>query len=62
MCVCVRVFVCVCGITSFIFIQILFDENENVIGIATNDMGIGKDGSKKDTFQPGVELKGSIFV
>ncbi|XP_023750994.1 electron transfer flavoprotein-ubiquinone oxidoreductase, mitochondrial isoform X2 [Lactuca sativa] len=40
--------------------EILFDENENVIGIATNDMGIGKDGSKKDTFQPGVELKGRI--
>lgn len=38
----------------------MFDENENVIGIATNDMGIGKDGSKKDTFQPGVELKGTI--
>ncbi|KAL4561268.1 hypothetical protein LXL04_033432 [Taraxacum kok-saghyz] len=40
--------------------EVLFDENENVIGIATNDMGIGKDGSKKDNFQPGVELKGRI--
>ncbi|XP_076895575.1 electron transfer flavoprotein-ubiquinone oxidoreductase, mitochondrial-like [Bidens hawaiensis] len=40
--------------------EVLFDENENVIGIATNDMGIGKDGSKKDTYQPGVELKGRV--
>ncbi|GJT90517.1 electron transfer flavoprotein-ubiquinone oxidoreductase, mitochondrial [Tanacetum coccineum] len=40
--------------------EILFDESENVIGIATNDMGIGKDGSKKDNFTPGVELKGRI--
>ncbi|XP_071689524.1 electron transfer flavoprotein-ubiquinone oxidoreductase, mitochondrial [Rutidosis leptorrhynchoides] len=42
--------------------EILFDENENVIGIATNDMGIGKDGSKKDNYQPGVELKGRINI
>ncbi|XP_024983291.1 electron transfer flavoprotein-ubiquinone oxidoreductase, mitochondrial [Cynara cardunculus var. scolymus] len=40
--------------------EVLFDESENVIGIATNDMGIGKDGSKKDNYQPGVELKGRI--
>ena len=53
---------CVCVITSYRNLQILFDESENVIGIATNDMGIGKDGSKKDNFQPGVELKGSITL
>ncbi|KAL8262758.1 hypothetical protein R6Q59_024107 [Mikania micrantha] len=40
--------------------EVLFDENDNVIGIATNDMGIGKDGSKKDNYQPGVELKGRV--
>ncbi|KAK9058369.1 hypothetical protein SSX86_023210 [Deinandra increscens subsp. villosa] len=40
--------------------EVLFDENENVIGIATNDMGIGKDGYKKDNYQPGVELKGRV--
>nr|XP_043611160.1 electron transfer flavoprotein-ubiquinone oxidoreductase, mitochondrial [Erigeron canadensis] len=40
--------------------EVLFDEDESVIGIATNDMGIGKDGSKKDNYQPGVELKGRI--
>ena len=36
----------------------LYDANHNVIGIGTNDMGIAKDGSKKETFQRGVELRG----
>ncbi|KAL8204539.1 hypothetical protein R6Q57_010162 [Mikania cordata] len=40
--------------------EVLFDENDSVIGIATNDMGIGKDGSKKDNYQSGVELKGRV--
>lgn len=40
------------------FYQILYDANDSVVGIGTNDMGIAKDGSKKDTFQRGVELKG----
>lgn len=39
--------------------QILYDANNKVIGIGTNDMGISKDGSKKETFQRGVEVKGS---
>ena len=29
------------------------------MGIATNDMGIAKDGSRKPTFQRGIELKGT---
>lgn len=36
--------------------------NDTVVGIKTNDMGISKDGSKKETFQPGVALKGSLLV
>ncbi|GAV64316.1 ETF_QO domain-containing protein/NAD_binding_8 domain-containing protein, partial [Cephalotus follicularis] len=38
--------------------EILCDVNDKVIGIGTNDMGISKDGSKKDNFQHGVDLKG----
>lgn len=38
--------------------QILYDADDKVIGIATNDMGIAKDGSRRDNFQRGVELKG----
>lgn len=39
--------------------QVLYDKNEAVVGVATNDMGVAKDGSKKETFQQGVELRGT---
>ncbi|KAI3840874.1 hypothetical protein MKX03_010002 [Papaver bracteatum] len=42
--------------------EILYDASGNVIGIGTNDMGIAKDGSKKENFQRGVELKGRITL
>ncbi|KAK4790048.1 hypothetical protein SAY86_017352 [Trapa natans] len=41
--------------------EVLYD-NDTVVGIKTNDMGISKDGSKKETFQPGVALKGRITL
>ncbi|KAG0617711.1 hypothetical protein M758_4G009400 [Ceratodon purpureus] len=37
-------------------------ENNRVVGIATNDMGIAKDGSKKSNFQRGMELKGRLTL
>ncbi|XP_020699992.1 electron transfer flavoprotein-ubiquinone oxidoreductase, mitochondrial isoform X1 [Dendrobium catenatum] len=40
--------------------EILYDENHRVVGIGTNDMGIAKDGSRKETFQRGVDLKGKL--
>lgn len=43
-------------------IQILYDSTDKVVGIATNDMGVAKDGSRKDNFQSGVELKGKSCV
>ena len=46
------------ALTSYVIFQILYDANDKVIGIATNDMGIAKDGSRRDNFQRGVELKG----
>ena len=36
--------------------EVLFDENGAVRGVATGDMGIAKDGSKKPDYQPGMEL------
>ncbi|MBB3860266.1 electron-transferring-flavoprotein dehydrogenase [Novosphingobium hassiacum] len=36
--------------------EVLFDENGAVMGVATGDMGIGKDGEKKADYQPGMEL------
>jgi len=38
--------------------EILYDENQIVTGVATNDVGIAKDGTRRETFQPGVELRG----
>lgn len=52
-------------LTSYCNCQILYDADNKVIGIGTNDMGIAKDGSKKENFQRGVELRGrslSLFL
>ena len=37
--------------------ELLFDENGNVVGVATGDMGIGRDGKPKANFQRGLELR-----
>ncbi|XP_078447814.1 electron-transfer flavoprotein:ubiquinone oxidoreductase [Wolffia australiana] len=42
--------------------EVLYDADHNVIGVRTNDMGISKDGSKRETFQRGVDLKGRITL
>jgi len=36
--------------------QILYKEDGSVLGVATNDVGIAKDGTKKSTFEPGMEI------
>lgn len=36
--------------------EILYDENDVVRGVATGDMGIGKDGEQSANYQPGVEI------
>jgi electron-transferring-flavoprotein dehydrogenase len=36
--------------------EILYDDDGAVAGVATGDMGVGKDGEKKDSFTPGYEL------
>lgn len=42
--------------------EILYDENDKVVGIATNDMGVAKDGTQKENFQRGVELRGQVTL
>ena len=37
--------------------EVLYTEDGAVAGIATNDMGVAKDGSHKDSYQPGMELR-----
>ena len=42
--------------------ELLYDEKNTVIGVATSDMGIGSDGEKKDSYQAGYELLGKSTI
>ncbi len=42
--------------------EVLYDDSGRVIGVATSDMGIGKDGRRKDTYQAGYELLGKYTI
>ena len=42
--------------------EILYNEDGSVKGVSTQDMGIDKDGKKKDNFEPGIALLGKITV
>jgi electron-transferring-flavoprotein dehydrogenase len=41
---------------GFAAAEVLYDENGRVRGVATGDMGIGKDGKPTERYTPGVEL------
>ena len=36
--------------------DVLFDQTGRVMGVATSDMGIGRDGNRTENFTPGIEL------
>ena len=40
----------------------LLVENEKIVGVTTGDMGISFEGSKKDSFEPGVELRAKYTI
>ncbi|MGH9949457.1 MAG: 4Fe-4S dicluster domain-containing protein [Pyrinomonadaceae bacterium] len=42
--------------------EVLYDDNDRVIGIRTGDKGIGKDGKPKANFEPGVDLLAKVTV
>ncbi len=42
--------------------EVLYDENDKVIGIRTGDKGIDKEGKPKGNFEPGVDLLAKITV
>jgi electron-transferring-flavoprotein dehydrogenase len=42
---------------GFAAAEVLYDESGAVVGVATGDMGIGRDGAPTDAFTPGVELR-----
>ncbi len=37
--------------------EVLFDDNDAVAGVITQDMGIAEDGSHKSDYQPGMEIQ-----
>ncbi len=47
---------------GFAATEVLFDESGAVAGIATGDMGIGRDGKPKDSFVRGMELRGKYTL
>jgi electron-transferring-flavoprotein dehydrogenase len=42
---------------GFAATEILYDDKGAVVGVATGDMGVGKDGKPKDSFTRGMELR-----
>ncbi len=42
---------------GFAAAEVLYDDQGRVMGVATGDLGLAKDGSKKDSYQPGMELR-----
>mgnify|MGYP001999523677 FL=1 len=42
--------------------EVLYNDDGSVKGIATQDMGIDKEGNKKDTYEPGIELHARVTV
>ncbi|OGT84850.1 MAG: electron transfer flavoprotein-ubiquinone oxidoreductase [Gammaproteobacteria bacterium RIFCSPLOWO2_02_FULL_61_13] len=47
---------------GFAAAEVLFDAAGAVAGVISGDMGIGADGGKKDSFAPGMELRGKFTV
>ena len=47
---------------GFAAAEILYDEDGRVRGVATGDMGIGKDGQPGPNYQPGVELHARLTL
>jgi electron-transferring-flavoprotein dehydrogenase len=41
---------------GFAAVEVLYNDDGSVKGVATGDMGIGKDGKPTDAYQPGMEL------
>ena len=42
--------------------EIIYDDDENVIGVATGDMGVDVSGEKKQSFEPGINLLAKYTV
>ncbi len=47
---------------GFAATEVLYGDNREVLGIATGDMGVGRDGKPKDSFTRGMELRGKYTL
>ena len=47
---------------GFAAVEVLYDEQGAVRGVATGDMGVARDGSHTDHYQPGMELHARYTV
>jgi electron-transferring-flavoprotein dehydrogenase len=47
---------------GFAAAEVLYDEKGRVAGVATGDMGVGRDGQHKDSYTPGMELRGKYTL
>ena len=47
---------------GFAAAEVLYDEDGAVVGVATGDMGVGRDGQPKDSFTRGMELRGKYTL
>ena len=47
---------------GFAAAELLYDENDAVVGVATGDMGLGRDGKPGPNFERGVELTGKYVL
>ena len=47
---------------GFAAVEVLYGEMGEVVGIATGDMGVGRDGKPKDNFVRGMELRGKYVL
>ncbi|MEK9971765.1 MAG: NAD(P)/FAD-dependent oxidoreductase, partial [Ferrovibrio sp.] len=47
---------------GFAAAEVLYGDRGEVVGVATGDMGIGRDGEKKSSYTPGVELRGKYTL
>ena len=47
---------------GFAAAEVLYDDNGRVSGVATSDMGVGKDGQQKSGYQAGYELLGRYTI
>jgi len=47
---------------GFAAAEVLYDEDDKVVGVATGDMGVGRDGKPTDNFVRGMELRGKYTL